>query len=758
MQRNQLNPVAISLISLVVTILFVLVLVLADYFFAKADITIKDVVISHLERTSYWFIYISPVVVGLIAYKLATVILKSFNTIEKLRVEQFRKNENIHKYVKEIEEDQSSGTYQLDFQNDILAKSLFELKDKLRNSKIEEIERRKENEERSWFSSGLAHLNEILTKNQDNLQELSYNFISELVKYTDSNQGGVYILNDDIEYNKYFELTACYAYDKRKFTDSTIEFGVGLIGACAMEKEPIFLTEIPDSYLKITSGLGHANPRCILLVPLNTNDANQGVIEIASFKEYNAIQKEFIEKVSESFASTIAGLKANLRTVKHLEESREIAERLSAQEEELRQNLEELQATQEEAARQSEKFISFSDSVNQTLIRADYDTKGYLLFANNKFVSKLGYISLEEITGLHISSFLNEKDRTWFENIWKNVSAGIEHFEGYMKHLTKSGQDLWTMSNYTCVKDSKGNIEKVLFLAIDTTDQKKLSLDYEEQLSALDLSMLKAEFGLDGSLIKANNLFQNFINGSAELLNTTIFDLIAKDEREIFLSTWEKISSGKHFEGQIKIQISDLQEKWLRGTFTAVRDMYGEIARIILIANEITHEKLMEFEAIRQTELLKEQEIKLKNSDQELRARLKEATDEMRMQFKETEKLKLRNERTLEGALDAIITVDKNGRIEFFNKAAEELWSYKKDEVIGKDVSVLFSASQIQENEFIKTFVDPKKSKIIGKRQEVGISDKDGIEKQVLFLLSEAIVDKEHTYTAFIQNIEVELF
>ncbi|NJK97733.1 MAG: hypothetical protein HC905_25015 [Bacteroidales bacterium] len=52
----------------------------------------------------------------------------------------------------------------------------------------------------------------------------------------------------------------------------------------------------------------------------------------------------------------------------------------------------------------------------------------------------------------------------------------------------------------------------------------------------------------------------------------------------------------------------------------------------------------------------------------------------------------------------------------------------------------------------------PGGQKTIGQRREIKITNKNGDDIPVLFLLSEARVDDENTYTAFIQNIEVELF
>ena len=223
-----------------------------------------------------------------------------------------------------------------------------------------------------------------------------------------------------------------------------------------------------------------------------------GVIELASFQKFEKFEIEFAEKVAESIASTISAVSINIKTSELLRATQEQAQILASQEEQMRQNMEELQATQEEAARQGEKLASFTSAVNHTLIRAEYNTDGTLIYANTKFLSKLGYTSNSEVEGKHISTFINLKDRVWFDPIWEGLSGGGRHFEGDMKHVTKTGQDLWTIATYTCMRRDDGSVEKILFLAIDTTDTKKQSLDFEAQIDALNRSSIKAEFSPKG--------------------------------------------------------------------------------------------------------------------------------------------------------------------------------------------------------------------------------------------------------------------
>jgi len=239
---------------------------------------------------------------------------------------------------------------------DVLGHSLVEMRNELKKAAEEDKKRKEEDDQRNWASQGLAKFSDILRKSSNDLEEFSYEIISQLVKYTNSNQGGMYIINDNDKQDIYIEMKACYAFDRRKYLQRQIRIGEGLVGRCYQEKEKIYLTEIPNDYIKITSGLGDDNPRSLLIVPLIYNDVIYGLVELASFKKIPEYIVEFIERVGESIAATISSVKSNIQTTYLLEQSQQQAEEMSAQEEEMRQNMEELRATQEQSARREEEL------------------------------------------------------------------------------------------------------------------------------------------------------------------------------------------------------------------------------------------------------------------------------------------------------------------------------------------------------------------------------------------------------------------
>ena len=255
-------------------------------------------------------------------------------------------------FVKNIEEGNLEASYQgIDNQRneDQLATALLAMRTKLKVMNEEE-------QKRKWANEGLSRFVDILRSSDDNLHTLGDKIISNLVQYTGSNQGGLYVINDD-DKNIHLELISLFAFNTKKFEQQKLKVGEGLIGQTYLEKATIYLTEIPEDYIRITSGLGETNPKAILIVPLKVDKDVYGIVELASFREYQPHEIAFVEKLGETIASTLASVKSNQNNRKLLEESKMAAESLGSQEEEMRQNMEELTATQEEMSRKERDYV-----------------------------------------------------------------------------------------------------------------------------------------------------------------------------------------------------------------------------------------------------------------------------------------------------------------------------------------------------------------------------------------------------------------
>ena len=264
-------------------------------------------------------------------------------------------------------------------------------------------------------------------------------------------------------------------------------------------------------------------------------------------------------------------------------------------------------------------------------------------------------------------------------------------------------------------------------------------------IEAINHAAMSCEFETDGTIINVNlNFLKTFGYKPEEVEGQNLKIFFFKDDTEELDEILRTIGERRTFNGRVRRRTKSGDEVWLQSTYTPVIDNEGEILKILSLETDIADQVKLEQE--------------MKRSKEELGIMLEDARNEMKEQFKEIEAVKVRNEKTLEGALDAIITTNKDGVLEFFNAAAEKLWGYERAEVLGKNVEMLFSDTSKKDNAFIKAFVTPDEKKIIGERREVPIKNKYGEEVPVLFLLSDAEVGDDHSFTAFIQNVEVELF
>jgi PAS domain-containing protein len=330
--------------------------------------------------------------------------------------------ENASAFVKEIEIGNYDAETLFDNANasineDKLVNSLFSLRNKLKSYAIEE-------KQRNWATEGLANFIDILRSKNDDLNNLTDKIISSLVKYINANQGALYLLNEENESNIHLEMTACYAYNKKKYINKTINLGEGLVGQSVLEKDIIYITDIPQDYLKITSGLGEALPNNLLIVPLILDQEVFGVLEIASFNIFEKYQIEFVQKLGESIASTISNVKSNIKTIRLLEQSQIQAEEMRSQEEEMRQNMEELSTTQEEMRRNGYEMESRMRAIDQSGVASiEFELNGIIISANESFCKLMAY-NIEEIKGKHHSIFVSKTQKESSEPIKWNSPTG----------------------------------------------------------------------------------------------------------------------------------------------------------------------------------------------------------------------------------------------------------------------------------------------------------------------------------------------
>ncbi|HEX9917899.1 MAG TPA: ATP-binding protein, partial [Pyrinomonadaceae bacterium] len=187
----------------------------------------------------------------------------------------------------------------------------------------------------------------------------------ELAPLVDAQQG-VFYVNASNNGSPLMKLLGGYAFTERKNLSNEYKPGQGLVGQCVLEKERILLTNVPDNYIRIGSGLGEAAPLNIIVLPVLFEGEVKAVIELASFNRFNDTHLTFLDQLTESIGIVLNTIEANSRTEDLLLQSQSLAAELQSQQDELKKKNEQLEQ-QAESLRESEELLkSQQEELQQT--------------------------------------------------------------------------------------------------------------------------------------------------------------------------------------------------------------------------------------------------------------------------------------------------------------------------------------------------------------------------------------------------------
>lgn len=316
-----------------------------------------------------------------------------------------------------------------------LAGELIKMRDQMKLTK-------QEDEQRFWVNEGLAQFSQLVRNHQANLSKLCEEATRFLSHYLDVQQGCLFVHNDETVDDPFLELTAGFAFENRKGHERRIDIGVGLLGQAFVDGEPVILKEVPAKHVEIASGLGHAAPTCLVMIPFKYNAKVEAILELASFHFIEQYKVDFLQKAGEFVASAIVSAKVSGKMQSMLNETQQQAEEMRSQEEEMRQNMEELTATQEEIQRQGQEAKGLLDTTIHILNELPQkiflkDESGRMVLANAN-VSKAHNLSVDELIGKSDFDFVDAKTA----QEWRNQELEIikKGSDTYIFDETLNGQ------------------------------------------------------------------------------------------------------------------------------------------------------------------------------------------------------------------------------------------------------------------------------------------------------------------------------
>jgi PAS domain S-box-containing protein len=623
-------------------------------------------------------------------------------------------------FVKEIAKGNLEAVYREDSTltsraDNILSHSLMELSTQLKKLAREE-------KQRNWVTESRAKFIDILRSRNDDMRALAENIITNLVKTMRANQGALYLVNDERETEPHIEIAACYAYERKKYLTQRIALGEGLVGQCVLEKASVYMTDIPNDYLRITSGLGAATPKNLLIVPLKLEEQIFGVVEIASFETIRPHEIEFLEQLGESIASTISVAKINQQTKKMLMESQAQAEQMRLQEEVMRQSMEELSATQDEMQRvlrevqEKEQYMNELMNVSKDPIVA-IDRNYQIISYNQALADGVAAMGFSVEKGSNYLQLYPETEHSKQQSLFEQAFQG-ETFE-LTQTFTNPAGEVHILFSYCPIRNEQEAIiaiaiysknisemanarkeaERLLHASLQQTEElraqeeelrqnmEELSATQEEMQRILLEVQNKEQYLNDlidatqdtiltidraYNLISYNQAMQNSYKAQGITLEkgASIRQVITEDQWPIFKAHYDRALSGETFQLAEHYHLGELNMHFLIN-YSPLKDHTGAVTGVAVFAKDVTEATL----AKQQTEKLltdtQQQAEELKAQQEELRQNMEELSatqEEMQRILLEVQAKEQYIRELLDASSDSILTIDKDYRLISGNK------------------------------------------------------------------------------------------
>ncbi len=235
------------------------------------------------------------------------------------------------------------------------------------------------------------------------------------------------------------------------------------------------------------------------------------------------------------------------------------------------------------------------DAIHRIQAIIEFSTDGTILHANALFLQSTGY-TLEEVVGRHHRMFCEAgiADSAAYRDFWHRLAAGsIE--QGEFNRLAKDGSTIWLQASYNPVLDEDGRIVRIVKFATDITESKRRNADYEAKIRAIDRLQAVIEFGLDGTVLHAN---ENFLATFGYALE----DVVGRHHRMFcepgyarsaeYGAFWGQLAKGEAHAGVFKRQDRQGREVWIHASYNPVFDGCGRAVKVVKFATDITAHKL----------------------------------------------------------------------------------------------------------------------------------------------------------------------
>ena len=419
----------------------------------------------------------------------------------------------------------------------------------------------RELEDQRWVKTHTAAISAELQATQT-FVELTQRFFTLTAAPLGIGHGVLYIYEKDKER---LRLLTGFAYRERKTLDQYIVLGQGLVGQCALERNPIVLTEPPADYVRIGSGLGDTTPKTISVLPVLRADQLLGVLEIASLEHTTPARQALLDALLPVLAGNLEILERNVATHRLLDETRAQAETLETQARELAAQKDAIQATET-------WYLKIIESSPDGMLILD--PNGKIILVNPQIETIFGY-ARGELVGQAVEVLVPQSVRPHHVGLRNSftrdsrarlMGSGIDRLHG----VRKDGSEFPVEVGLARLPDVGGRGDCVCAAVRDVTERRRAEDEVRHARElAEDATRAKSEFlanmsheirtpmnaiigmshlALQTTLDKKQRNYIEKVNRSAENLLGIINDIL----------DFSKIEAGKMSMEQVDFRLEDV--------------------------------------------------------------------------------------------------------------------------------------------------------------------------------------------------------
>ncbi|NPU09682.1 PAS domain-containing methyl-accepting chemotaxis protein [Bradyrhizobium sp. 83002] len=234
-------------------------------------------------------------------------------------------------------------------------------------------------------------------------------------------------------------------------------------------------------------------------------------------------------------------------------------------------------------------------AIGRSAAMIEFDMDGTIRTANKNFLDALGY-RLEDIEGKHHSMFVpaDQRDTPAYREFWAKLNRG-EYQAAEFKRIAKDGHEVWIEASYNPVLDRNGKPHIVVKIATDITAKKIASLKDAGKLAALDRSQAIIEFGMDGTIVSANENFLHVLGYELREVqgrHHSMFVEPAERDSAAYREFWAKLNRGEYQAAEYKRIGKNGKEVWILASYNPIFNESGKPIAVVKFATDVTATKL----------------------------------------------------------------------------------------------------------------------------------------------------------------------